>query len=443
MCDTPLREMPRESHAISAISLIRRLLLAGRAAVWWFLLSLLSVGLLRAQEPIRSAAPPLPIQSFRHSPEAFFYLGPFQEIVTGYISTDYTDNVNLTATDKISDLSFSLGMGLETTWTISHLNQLTFNFGGKVTENFYGNGRNQLTFSIAPDSTIEFKFVVSDVQVRLFDNFSYTQNPTTNPTATNTANLNNLTNTVGAVAEADLNIALFSLAADYTYNDQSGQTAQGQTNQGTTGSRESFRVSPALTFRMTPTILYGVNAAATRSSGENAANVNSLNFGPFMNGKLGKNFEFDLAIGGTFVSTTPAIEPTYYFFGAIRYQLNRHWQILLSGSHELIFTTGTDLTEQNLIRLGTRLDLTRTIAFSISPFINFGNVETTTANTGVPTGPYTQLGLEAGLTWKPRKRWSTSLTYDYVRRESSSSGPTAASDDYTQNTISLSLNYAF
>jgi hypothetical protein len=400
-------------------------------------------GSLRAQEPIRSAAPPLPIQSYRRSPDAFFYFGPFQQIITGTISTQYTDNVNLTPTDKISNLSFSLGLGLDSTWAISHLNQLTFRFGGELTENFYGNGRNQLTFSIAPDSKIEFKFIVSDVRIRIFNNFSYTQNPTADPTATNTANLNNLTNTVGAVAETDLNIALFSLAADYTYNNQSGQTAQGQTNQGTTGTRESFRVSPSLTFRMTPTILYGIDAAATRSTGEHAANVNSLNFGPFMNGKLGKNLEFDLAFGGTLVSTKPAVAPTYYFNGAVRYQLNRHWQILLSGSHELIFTTGTDLTEQNLIRLGTSLDLTRTIAFNVSPFINFGNVETTNANSGIATGPYTQLGIEAGLSWKPRKRWSTALTYDYIRRQSGSSGAAVASDNYIQNTLSLSLRYAF
>jgi hypothetical protein len=434
--------MARKSHAISVIVFFRRFPIFGGAMIWWVILCLFCTASLRAQEPVRSAAPPLPIQAFRRSPEAFFYFGPFQEILTGHISTQYTDNVNLTPT-KISDLSFSLGMGLDTTWTISHLNQLTFRVGGELTENFYGNGRHQLTFAIDPNSKIEFKFAISDVQIRLFDYFSYTQDPTTSPTATNTANLNNLTNTVGAAAETDLNIALFSLTADYTYNSQSGQNAQGQANQGTTGTRESFRVSPALTFRMTPTILYGVNAAATRSSGENAANVNSLNVGPFMNGKLGKNLEFDLAIGGTFISTTPAIDPTYYFTGAIRYQLNRHWQILLSGSHELIFTTGTDLTEQNLIRLGTQLELTRSIAFNLSPFINFGNVETTSVNAGIPAGPYTQLGLEAGLTWKPRKRWLTSLTYDYVRRESGSSGAVAASDDYIQNSISLSLSYAF
>jgi hypothetical protein len=435
--------MPRESHAISVIVLFRRFLIFGRATIWWVILCLFCTASLRAQEPVRTAAPPLPIQAFRRSPDAFFYFGPFQEILIGHISTQYTDNVNLTPTDKISNLSFSLGMGLDTTWVISHLNQLTFRFGGELTENFYGNGRNKLTFAIDPNSMIEFKFAISDVQFRIFDQFSYTQNPTTNPTATNTANANNLTNTIGAVAATDLNIALFSLGADYTYNNQSGQTAQGQTNPGTTGTRESFRVSPSLTFRMTPTILYGVNAAATRSSGDNAANVNSLNVGPFMNGSLGKNLEFDLAIGGTFVSTTPAVQPDYYFTGSVRYQLNRHWQILLSGSHQLIFSVGTDLTEQNLIQLGTRLDLTRAIAFHISPFINFGNVETSGVNSGIATGPYTQVGIETGLTWKPRKRWSTSLTYEYVRRESGAAGATGSGDNYIQNNIALSLSYAF
>jgi hypothetical protein len=435
--------MPRESHAISTIEIICRIFHGNGATLGWVILCLIFPGWLRAQEPIRSSAPPPLIEAYRRSPDAFFYLGPFQEVIIGSFTTQYTDNVNLTQTDKISNLSFSLGLGMDTTWVISHLNQLTFRFGGALTENFYGNGRNQLTFSIAPNSTVEFKFVVSDVQIRLFDNFSYTQNPTTNPNASNTANLNNLTNTIGVVVEKDLNIALFSLAADYTYNNQSGQNSQGQANQGTTGSRESFRVGPSLTFRMTPEILYGINATATRSTGENAANVNNLNFGPFMNGKLGKFLEFELALGGTLVSTKPPVDPTYYFAGALRYQVNRRWQILLSGSHDLVFTTGTALTEQNLIRFGTQLGLTRAISFNISPFVNFGNVETTTVNSGTPLGPYTQLGLEAGLTWKPRKRWSTELTYEYIRRESSSSGGANASDNYIQNTLSLSVNYAF
>ena len=66
-----------------------------------------------------------------------------------------------------------------------------------------------------------------------------------------------------------------------------------------------------------------------------------------MKGKLSREFEFDLAAGITLVDTKPAIPPDYYFSAAFRYQITPHLQLLLSGSHDLIFTTGTDLTEQN------------------------------------------------------------------------------------------------
>jgi hypothetical protein len=409
---------------------------------------LILVPSLRAQERVRTSAAPLPIQSFRQSPEALLYLGPFQEVLTGSVGVQYTDNVNLADTNTISDLSFSLGLNLATTWVISHLNQLQFNFGGEVTENFYGNGRNKVTFAIDPTSMIGFNFAVGDfLRVRLYDQFSYVQNPATDPTATNTANLNSLTNTIGAAVDADLNLAVLSFSADYSYNSQSGTNVQGQANPTTTGTRESFRFGPSLTFRLSPTILYGINGEASRSTGENSANVNSLNVGPFINGKLSREFEFDLAAGGTFIDTKPAIPSTYYFDFAIRYQVTRHSQLLLSGSHDLVFTTGTDLTEQNLFKLGTQIGITRSVTFTVSPFVNFGDVKTTTVgvNTGANQGSYTQYGIEAGLSWKLRKRWSTGLTYDYVRRVSGATfgTGTTASNNYIQNTIAFSISYAF
>ena len=163
MCDTPLREMPRESYASSKVRLFRRFLHAYPATISSAILCLILTTSLPAQERVRTSAAPLPIQSFRRSPEAFFYLGPFQEMLTGSIGVEYTDNVDLAATNKISDLSFSQGLNLDTTWVISHLNQLQFNFGGQVTEHFYGNGRNQVTFAIDPNSKIEFKFAIADV----------------------------------------------------------------------------------------------------------------------------------------------------------------------------------------------------------------------------------------------------------------------------------------
>jgi hypothetical protein len=403
---------------------------------------------LSAQERVRTAAEPLAIQAFARSPDAFFYLGPFQEVLTGTAGVQYTDNVNLTPANKISDLSYSQGLSLDTTWVISHLNQLQFTFGGLMTENFYGDGKSKLTFAIDPNSKIEFKFEVGDFKVRLYDQFSYTQNPTTDPTATDTANLNSVTNTLGAVIDANLNVAILSLSADYGYNSQSGTNAQGQANATTTGTRESFRVGPALTFRLSPEVLYGVNAVATRSTGIHAANVNSLNVGPFLNGKLSHSLDIDLAAGGTFVDTKPSISPSYFYSIALRYKAGRHLQVLFSGSHELIFTTATNLTEQNLFKVGTQFDITRAISFTLSPFVNFGDVKTTNqgvVNANTSEGNYTLFGLEVGLDWKFRKRWSSSLTYNYVRRESGATFGTGtpASNNYIQNTLAFSLSYAF
>jgi hypothetical protein len=176
--------------------------------------------------------------------------------------------------------------------------------------------------------------------------------------------------------------------------------------------------------------------------------VNALNFGPFTKGKLGPNLEYDLSAGVSLIDTKPSIPLTYYFSAAIRYQINRHWQLILSGSHDLIFTTGTDLTEQNLFRLGTQIDLTRWIAFSAAPFINFGQEKTTnqgTINSSSNEGNYTQFGIEASLVWKLRKRWSTSLGYQFVRRESDATfgTGTTASQNYIQNSFTFSLSYAF
>lgn len=434
--------MRRESYATSEVCRFNGLQ-ADWATTWSVVVYLILATSLQAQERVRTSALQLPIQAYARSPDAFFYVGPFQEILKGSVGVQYTDNVELTQADKISDLSYFESLSLETTWVISQLNQLKFNFGGELVENFYGNGRSQLNFSVDPTSMIEFKFAISDVQVRFYDQFSYTQNPTTDPTATNTANLNDLTNTIGAAVDVDLNIALLSLSADYTYNDQSGTNVQGQTNPSTSGTRETFRAGPTLTFALSPTIDYGLSVTATRSNGLDAANVNSLNMGPFIKGKLGPNLDFDLAAGATLVDTKPSVAPDYYFSATFRYKINPHWQLLFTGSHDLIFTTGTDLTEENIFRLGTEFDITRSISFNAAPFVDYGTVESSAATSGIATGPYTQFGLEAGFVWKPRRRWYAKVTYDYIRREASSTSGGATSQNYIQNTIALSLNYAF
>src|SRR5271165_6443001 len=118
--------MPRDHCINSRVTLFHRFLHAHPPAISPFILCLVLTGSLRAQELVRTAPEQLPIHSFRQSREAFFYLGPFQEVLIGSAGVQYTDNSNLTRTNKISDLSFSLGLSANTTWVISYLNQLQF-----------------------------------------------------------------------------------------------------------------------------------------------------------------------------------------------------------------------------------------------------------------------------------------------------------------------------
>ena len=394
----------------------------------------------KAQERVRTSAGRLPIESFRSVPETFLHIGPFQEVLIGSGGVAYTDNANLSpSADKVSRLRFYQDLSLETTWVISHLNLLQFKLGGTLYEDFFGNGRTKVSTGISPDSLIQFQFVVSNLRVRLFDQFSYVQDPNTNPTATNTAYLNNLTNTVGAVVDADFNLFILSLAADYTYNNQSGSNAEGQSNGNTTGTRDSYRVTPSVTFQLSPTVQYGLNATFTRttgSGGENGGasqNVNSFSVGPFMHGKLSTRTDFDLSVGALIPRTKPSLPPTYYYSAIIRHQFNRNWQLIFSAAHDLIFTTGVDLTEETTVRLGTELNLTRFVSVGGSSFVNFGDEKT-----GGTTGNFAQYGIELGLGWKPHKRWSTGLTYDFLRRTADS-----AANSYIQNTIAFNVSYKF
>src|SRR5262245_39393104 len=130
------RSMKDESRVI----LLSRSLVAIITTIVATILSLICIAPLRAQERVRTAQGKLEIQSFKN-PEAFFRIGPLQELLIGDLGLEYTDNSGLTNTNKISRLRVSQGLDLNSTLIFSHLSQLQFNFAGAIYEDFYGNGR--------------------------------------------------------------------------------------------------------------------------------------------------------------------------------------------------------------------------------------------------------------------------------------------------------------
>jgi len=429
--------MAQERCTTSRVILFFRLLCPHVGTIALLNLCLLQIASVKGQERVRTAPGRLEIESFRN-PEAFFRIGPLEEELIGAMGLEYTDNSGLTNTDKISRLRVSQGLASNSTLIFSHLSQLQLNFAGRVNEDFYENGRNLVDISI-PHALLQFQFPLWDFQVRLYDRFSYVQNPATNPTATNTSNLNSLTNVVGAEVATDWHLVVFSLAGDYTYNNQSGSTAQGVTNPTTSGTSNTYRLTPSVGFHFNPFVLYGVNASLTRTQGSGGGNTNgsstvsSLNVGPFFRGRLSPLTDVDLAAGASLFDTKPSLAPTYYYSVVIRHQLNRNLQVIFSSSHDLVLSTGTDLIEETIFRLGAQVNLTRFVTFVGAPFYNFGDEKT-----GPTQGNFKQYGVELGLSWRPHRRWQTGITYNYIRRNGIN-----AADSYIQNTVALEVSYRF
>src|SRR5262249_30244623 len=241
---------------------------------------------------------------------------------------------------------------------------------------------------------------------------------------------------IGAVVDADVGIAILSLSSDYTYNSQSGSNGQGAANPGTTRIMNTFRILSGLSFLPLPPIDVGINDVWTRADRVGDAptgNVNSFSVGPFIRGQLSRLTDLYLAGGAILVHAHPSEPPGYYFSGVLRHQINRNWQLILSASHDLVFTTGTSLTEESAFRLGTQMNLTRFITFSAFPFINFGDVKGVTN-----PGHFKQYGFDTGLGWNLRKHWYTGLNYTYIRRNG-----TSASDSYIQNIVGFRVGYRF
>ena len=161
--------------------------------------------------------------------------------------------------------------------------------------------------------------------------------------------------------------------------------------------------------------------------------MTGFSIGPFVNGKLSPLTDFNLAGGVNLINAKPSVGPGYYFSAVIRHQFNRNLQLVFSGSRDTVFTTGTTLTEETLLRLAVQLNLTRYITLTGAPFATFGDEKT-----GINQGTFAQYGVEMNLAWKPHRRWITQLSYDFTRRNGSNS-----TDSYIQNLFAFQVSYRF
>ncbi|MBV8970457.1 MAG: hypothetical protein JO331_15555, partial [Verrucomicrobia bacterium] len=156
-----------------------------------------------AQEQTRPSLLRSTFGRFEPSKEgALFAIGPLTGNVIASIGLEYTDNATLTNTNQQDQLALFEAINLDLRWPLTAQNNLSIAAGIQFNQTLAGKSYGQpVNVTITPQSAFEFKFTVGEVRFDLYDQFSLIQDPTSNVTATNTALLNQFTNTVGLKAD--------------------------------------------------------------------------------------------------------------------------------------------------------------------------------------------------------------------------------------------------
>ncbi|MBV9490425.1 MAG: hypothetical protein JO069_11990 [Verrucomicrobia bacterium] len=397
---------------------------------------------LRAQEAVRYSLSQQPtITGYRPTREqGFINIGPFRGHLEADVGVSYTDNANLVNTGAQSQVLFTQTLDLNLRWILTYLNEIDVRLGGTLTEAVGGPGPS-IYVALLPTSSIDFKVVSGDFLIQFFDYLSVVQNPTQDPAATNQTTLNRLTNDVGTSVTWDLGKVFLQGRFDWSYSADLGST--GSTGSTTSGAavRSTLRPGFAVYTALSPEVTTGLDLGYSKSFGAGANDVNAFNAGPFLRGRVTRYINVEVA-GGVYVIDGPNLDPlNYYFSVSIAHQLTRWLQYIASVSHDLDFSSGTDVSENTNLTLGTRWQLSRNVSLETDGFINFGRVLT-----GAQPGDYTQYGVTLQLAWALSKKVTASAGYQFTSR--SGQGSTnqlngVSSGSYRQNQVGLSLRYAF
>jgi hypothetical protein len=390
------------------------------------------------QQSVRTPDVP-PFTTFAPNPEVqtVVRVGPFSgtaELGVGYL---YTDNANTTSVEKESLNEAFENLDVDFDWPLSPFNRIDLRLGGQLQQNFYSNGSNALNVAIRPGSEIQLEAKVGEFLLRAFERVSVIQDPVSDPTLAGQTDLNRLVNTVGAGVDLPLYRADLGLTFSYTYSDQFGGSSIDSAEGGVL--LNSFHLGSSLGFQLSPTFSYGVEFNATYNSGDGPLDFYVFSLGPFIRGNITRLLEVDAGIGPLFSAGPAGQPPQYYGFISLRYHLSRNLQLLAGIDHDSEFSSGLGVTENNNVRLNLQANLTRRWAFTVGPYVNFGSVIT-----GLFPGSYTQIGVSTESTYNFSKRLSADLTYRFARRSGEgTSGPGTPGANYTQNLVSIALNYQF
>jgi hypothetical protein len=412
---------------------------------WWLMAAIFFSTLLgsenaNAQESIRpSLAGSLSAESNRPVIDAGQYniqIGPALLSMSALLDVEYNDNIELSETDRKSDLIVEPFLNANVFWQVSENNAIRLNLGVGYVKYLDNPQFDSSSLSITPDSQLAFDIYVGDFRFTIFNQLSIQQNPVTEINLSNVARFERLQNAAGLSVTWDLNkLILFGAYTHYNLNSFDSQFDF--LNQ----TEEQFFLSSSL--KLSDVLTVGLRSTfATVDYSENFQNDSSnYSAGAFVETQLTRYLTLSAEAGyqgarfdsgGLDVDTSQLNIP--YVRVQVDHRLNRYWTDHLVAGYGAQLGFTTNYTELAYVHYDANWRMNGRTTLNFDAFYENGADSPGT----VQVEHINRVGGGISGTYTVGRKVTLNLGYQIIDRNSDLAG-----HSYYQNSVILGLGYAF
>ena len=393
-----------------------------------------------AQESIRpSLAGSLSAESSRPVIDTGQYnirLGPALLSMTALLDLEYNDNIELSETDRKSDLIVEPLLNTNVLWQVSEYNAIRLNLGAGYVKYLNNPRFDSSSVSITPDSQLAFDIYVGDFRFTIFDKLSIQQNPVTEINLSNVARFERLQNAAGLSVTWDLNkVILFGAYTHYNFYSFDSQFDYLNQTEEQLFLSSSFKLSDALTLGVRGTIgvvNYSENFQ-NDSTGYSAGAFVETHLTRYLilsaeAGYQGAHFDG----GGLYVDNSQLNIP--YARVQLDHRLNLYWTEHLVAGYEAQLGFTTNYTELAYVHYDANWRMNRRTTLNFDAFYEHGADSSGT----VQVEHINYVGGGVSCTYAVGRKVTLNLGYQIIDRNSDLAG-----HSYYQNCAILGIGYAF
>jgi hypothetical protein len=357
-------------------------------------------------------------------------LGPVSLRFQSEMGFEFTDNVNLSNTHRVSDLGLTPALNTRVFWPISENNSLFFSTGVGYTT--YLRTSNNDHLNITPDSNLTFRMYAGDFVINFHDRFSMTENVQQNPTGN--GNFAELDNTVGTSVDWDLNKLILTFGYDYelvTYPHSDFENSD--------HSSELFNAQAAFQINQSTTAGLQAGGGLTDYSQGTYSDNTHFSVGPFFQAQVTDYIKVTAAFGyvSYFFSSSGTVtnlsgENGGYADLILAHHVNRWLDYNLTGGRQFTSSAGTELLDLYHAGWEGNWHVIRNVSLTTNFIYQHGN------SSGGTVEIFNQFGAGMRLGYPITQKLAGSIQYNFWQKNSD-----VAAYDYVQNMLVLDFTYGF